>query len=106
VTCEHCIDGLRPLEWTDAKPGDPIDIAVCVCAAGMALRKADNCGARCEPLWRVWCAVHGVDPSRVFMLEQVYTPEELRIVGLVPPAPPTGKSREAAILAAAAKVRR
>lgn len=82
MTCEHCVNGLRPLEWTDAKAGDPVDIAVCLCEAGQAYRLGQNCGRRTVALWRVWCAAHQVDPSRVFMLEQVYSAAELAAVGL------------------------
>lgn len=97
MTCDHCVNGLRPLEWTDARPGDPIDVAVCLCDAGQAYRRAENEGHATVPLWRVWCAVHQVDPSRVFMLEQIYSRDELAAVGLVASAAPA--SREAALLA-------
>lgn len=92
------------MEWADAQPGDPIDIAVCVCEAGQAYRLAVNERRRTVPMWRVWCAVHQVDPLRVFLLEQIYSAEELRAVGLA--APVEKQSREARILAAAAKVKR
>lgn len=104
MTCDHCVNGLRPMEWTDARPGDPVDVAVCLCEAGQVYRRAENEGHKTVPLWRVWCAAHQVDPSRVFMLEDIYTADELRAVGLLP-AVVEAKTREAAILAAASRRR-
>jgi hypothetical protein len=98
MTCDHCVNGLRPLEWTDAKPGDPPEFAVCLCDAGQAYRRGVNNGRSAMPLWRVWCAQHRVDPSRVRLMEDVWTAEELAAVGLRNgPAP---MSRAAALLAA------
>lgn len=104
MTCDHCVNGLRPLEWTDATPGDPVDVAVCLCDAGQEYRRATNEGRRTVPLWRVWCAVHQVDPSRVFLLEDVYSGAELEAAGLR--KAPVSLSREAALLAAGRKVKR
>lgn len=83
MTCDHCINGLRPIEWKDAKPGAPWDFAVCLCESGQAYRRSENEGRKTVPLWRVWCARHQVDPSRVFMAEEVWSADELRAVGLI-----------------------
>jgi hypothetical protein len=100
MTCDHCVYGLLIQEWTDA----PHDFAVCLCDAGQVYRRDTNEGHRTVPLWRVWCAVHQVDPSRVFLLEEIYTGEELTAAGLT--KPPVSLSREAALLAKGLKVKR
>jgi hypothetical protein len=101
VTCETC-DGLGMLiqEWTDA----PHDFAVCLCQAGQAFRVAENRGRRTVPHWRVWCSRWQVDPSRVFLLEEVYSRDELAAAGLT--AQPTAISREASLLAAGRRSRK
>lgn len=79
VICAHCGDlGMAIQEWTDA----PHDFAVCVCRAGDQWRNDDNNGRTVTPAWRVWCAREQVDPSRVFMLEDIYTAQELAAAGL------------------------
>jgi hypothetical protein len=98
VTCPYCLDGLLPVEWTDAEP----DWAVCLCAAGQALRVASNQGKATVPRWRLWAARWGVDPARVYLLEAIYTPQELAAVGLAVSGP---VSVEAALLAAGRKRR-
>ena len=94
MSCENCHDkGLTVLNWTDAEP----DYAVCICAAGLALRVNRNVGHTVLPLWHVWCAREQISPTRVYMLEDVLTAEELALVGLrVPAAEP---APEAALLA-------
>jgi hypothetical protein len=52
------------------------------------------------PLWRLWAAREGVDPSRVVMLEDVLTADELKDRGLSAGVEPTVERREAALLAA------
>ncbi len=99
MTCPVCVNGLLVQEWTNA----PADYAVCLCEAGQVYRRATNEGRDTVPLWRVWCAVHQVDPSRVFLLEQVYSAEELASVGLGASTDPV--SREAALLAKGGRVR-
>lgn len=97
MTCDHCVNGLRPIEWSDAKPGEPVDFAVCLCEHGQAYRRDTNEGHQTVPLWRVWCAIHQVDPSRVFLMEQVWTARELAAVGLGQAASPP--ARESVLLA-------
>jgi hypothetical protein len=101
MTCQACADkGLLRLPWDDdAEPG----IGVCLCAAGLALRVSRNMGREVLPLWRVWCAQYGVDPARVYLLEDVLSAEELAEAGLTVPAKGAGQDREAALLAAARK---
>jgi hypothetical protein len=97
VTCLYCIDGLVPLEWAE-----PFSWAVCLCAAGQALRVANNQGKATVPRWQLWAARWGVDPARVYLLEALYTPQELAAVGLAVSGP---VSVEAALLAAGRKRR-
>ena len=96
MNCAHCGGlGLAIQEWTDAES----DYAVCVCEAGQAFRLADNNGRSVVPQWRLWCARWDVDPARVFMLEDIYTAQELAAAGLSRPV--AGGGRESALLAAA-----
>jgi hypothetical protein len=99
MTCSHCVNGLRPLEWTD-----PLEIAVCLCPSGQVYRQATNNGRVVEALWQVWCAVHQVEPGRVYLMEQVWSAEELAAAGLRPAAAPA--NRAAALLAAGQKGKR
>lgn len=105
MSCEHCVNGLRPLEWTDAKPGDLPDFAVCLCPAGQAYRRGENEGRRTVALWRVWCAVHQVDPSRVRLIEDIWSAEELAAAGLTMLAAAGPASRAAALLAKGRRTR-
>lgn len=98
MTCDVCLDGFLVVEWTDAPP----DVAVCLCEEGQRWRYAENDDKPTVPQWRVWCARWQVDPARVFMVEDVWTAEELAAVGLGV-EPVVAISREAAILAAASK---
>lgn len=101
MSCDVCADGWVVVEWTDA----PHDFAVCLCPAGEAWRVAMNHGTPTVPRWRVWCAQWQVDPARVFMVEDVWTAEELAAVGLgVEPVAPI--TREAALLAASKRAKR
>ena len=99
MSCDVCIDGFVVVEWTNAPP----DFAVCLCATGQAWRRADNNGRQTVPAWRVWCAQWQVDPAKVFMVEDVYNPQELAAVGLVKPK--ADVSRESALLAAGRRKR-
>lgn len=100
MSCENCGDkGVTVLNWTDAPP----DFAVCLCSTGLDMRATANEGKATVPLWRVWCAVHQVDPSRVLMLEAVHTPDELAALGFVQSAP---VDHQAALLAAGRKAKR
>jgi hypothetical protein len=97
VTCSTCQDkGLVRVNWQDADP----DFAVCLCATGLSLRVDRNYTAAVSPRWHVWCAREQVDPSRVWMLEDILTPQELaeRGFGVAPDV--RVPDREAALLAA------
>jgi hypothetical protein len=100
MTCANCDDkGLTVLNWTDAEP----DYAVCLCSVGQELRRSTNEGKTTVALWRLWCAVHQVDPSRVRLLEDVHSVEELVQLGFG--SQPSG-NRESALLAMAKKGKR
>jgi hypothetical protein len=75
---------------------DDLQFALCLCAAGMALRNTDNNGHKVPALWQVWCHRHQIAPSRVFRIEDVLTPERLASKGLT--TQPV-MDREAALLA-------
>jgi hypothetical protein len=77
---------------------DDLSFAICLCDAGRALRWDRNGKARTVPLWRVWCAREQIDPSRVTLVEQVFTTGELEAAGLSPAAVPKA-DRRAALLA-------
>lgn len=95
MTCETCSGlGLLIQEWTDA----PHDFSICVCEAGQAWRRAENNGHKTVPQWLLWCARWQVEPERVFLLEDVYTGQELAAAGLSKPV--VDFNREAALLAA------
>lgn len=95
MSCSVCSDkGLVRLNWADADP----DFAVCLCEMGLRLRVNRNEGRDVAPLWHVWCAREQIDPSRVFLVEDVLTPAELAERGLSLTLPQG--DREAALLAA------
>lgn len=97
MTCAMCGGhGLVRLNWNDA----PEDYAVCLCAAGLAMRNERNNGKAVAPLWAVWCAREGIAPSRMYLLEEALTAEELAEAGFAPAPPPTVKDRETALLEA------
>jgi hypothetical protein len=99
VTCDVCGDlGMLIQPWTDA----PHDYAICLCPAAAWYRSDVNAGRHTGTFgWQLWCAMHQVDPARVFRLEEIYSPAELAAVGLS--QQPIPFDREAAILAAAGK---
>lgn len=92
--CPACEDkGIVRMAWTDSpEPG----FLLCLCAAGMAWRNDQNNGKTTTPLWMVWCAKHQVPHEAVYLIEGVFTPEELREKGLIPP--PSDASREAVLM--------
>lgn len=105
MTCATCQDtGFYPfVDAENTAPAEAITVAdlhfaVCLCEVGQSLRRGENNGRRTVSLWRVWCAREQVDPSRVFLLEEVFSAEELAAAGLRRVAAPL--SREAALLAA------
>jgi hypothetical protein len=79
MDCDICAGkGLVTLNWADAPP----EYAVCLCQQGLAMRVTRDGSFA---LWEVWAAREGVDPSRVWRLEDVLTPEELRERGVGQP---------------------
>lgn len=103
MSCAVCQDGLIPFvpsgnPKADAEIGAAdLCFAVCLCASGQAMWSRENHHRTVAPLWRAWCAKHQVEPSRVYMVEDVYTPAELSAAGLM--GKPSELSREAALLA-------
>lgn len=67
----------------DAITADELQFAVCLCAKGQTMRSRNNTGRKVAPLWVVWCARERVNPARVWMAEDVYTPAQLAACGLV-----------------------
>lgn len=102
MTCAVCNNhGIVKLNWSDA----PEEYALCLCASGLALRRQEKPEDTWFP-WQVWAAKSGVEPSKVFLLEEVLTPEELRERGLsLPSAAPAAVDREAALLAIGKRTR-
>jgi hypothetical protein len=96
VTCGVCQGkGLVRVNWADAAE----DYAVCLCAHGLALRVNRNYTAhQVAALWQLWGAREGIDPSRILMLEDVLTADELTARGLAAGVEPR-QDREAALLA-------
>jgi hypothetical protein len=98
MSCEVCADhGVVKLNWSDA----PVEYAICLCPFGLELRVSRNVRSQVTPLWQVWAAREQVDPSLVWMLEDVLTPAELAERGFqrgVGEA--SAQSREAALMAA------
>lgn len=93
MNCGVCGDrGLVKLNWADAEP----DFGVCLCLEGLRMRVDRNNGNAVAPLWMLWCAREQVDPSRIFLLEEVLTPAELADKGLAKQA--EIETREAALL--------
>lgn len=89
--------GLAVANWD----GSPPDYAVCLCPMGVQMRTDVNGGKQTGfALWQVWAYTNQVDPSRIFLLEEVLTPAELAARGLVAAQQQGGHSREAALLAA------
>lgn len=78
--CMTCGDkGIVRLNWEDA----PEDFAICLCDAARWYRSDENAGRHTGVYgWQVWCAREQIDPSRMFLLEEVLTAEELRAAGL------------------------
>jgi hypothetical protein len=98
MTCRNCGDiGMIRVSWSNA----PDDFAVCLCAAGRSMRNTTNRKDTGFALWQVWAAREQIDPSRVFLVEEVLTPQELAARGFSVTARPTLVTREAALLASA-----
>jgi hypothetical protein len=102
VTCPHCDNkGIIRLNWADA----PDDYAVCLCPVGLDLRSTDNNGHAVAPRWWLWAARNHIPLERVFLAEDVLTPEELAERGWLQTQPPVG-TVEAKLRAAGNKAKR
>jgi hypothetical protein len=88
--------GIVVLNWSDA----PHDYAVCLCETGERYRMDRNHGRRVTPQWAIWCAREGIAPSRMYLLEEALTAEELAEAGFGNLDRQTPRSREAALLEA------
>lgn len=101
--CSTCGDkGIVAANWND----HPFDFAVCLCAAGLWYRSDENAGKRTGVYgWQVWAYREQIDPSRIFMLEEVLTPQELAERGFQMPQAPTLVARGSALLAASRKAK-
>ena len=96
LDCPVCADrGIVRVNWEDAPP----DFAICVCGTGLSLRVDRNYTHVTAPLWHLWCAREGISQERVFLLEDVLTPDELTARG-IPAAEPSDETRETALLRA------
>ena len=101
MSCETCGDkGITRLNWSDHAE----EYSVCLCPAGLELRKAENSGKTCVPLWVLWAHQRGIAVDRVWLVEDVLTPEELAVRGLTA-GPQSSYDREAALLAATRRKR-
>ncbi len=79
MTCPSCNDkGVFKISYHD---GAVPDYALCLCAAGERMRKADNCGKPCAAQWEVWAHQQGIDPARVAPMEDLLTDEEMAARG-------------------------
>lgn len=100
LDCPVCLDrGIVRVNWADA----PDDYAICICGTGLELRVDRNSKAGVYPLWHLWCAREGVSQDRVFLLEDVLTPEEIAARSIPaddPEPPPPVLSRDDALLQA------
>lgn len=102
MSCATCGDkGMVTLNWSDAPP----DYAVCLCPIGLGMRAERNNGKAVAPLWLVWASLHQVQPSRIYLLEEALTPDELRAAAFTAPTQ-TPDTREAALLAAGRRGKR
>jgi hypothetical protein len=108
MTCVECDGhGLVPflpfdsrVSVEEATMGD-LGFAVCLCPSGQALRVSVNAKRRVAPQWVLWAARHSVDPSRVALLENVFSAEDVAAAGFSRPV--AQMNREAALLAASRK---
>lgn len=99
MICHSCGDkGMIRVPWTDDKAED--DFAICLCDVGQDMRNTRNAGKETGyALWQVWCAQNQVQPSRIYLMEEILTPAELAERGFGP-ASAVPVDREAALLAA------
>lgn len=79
MTCKSCGDfGICVIFYED----NSTVYAICLCLAGEHWRRTQTFkGERTDPLWHVWAHQHGVPYSKIRMLEDAVTPEELQARG-------------------------
>ncbi len=79
MTCASCNDrGVFRVAYHD---GSPSEYALCLCAAGEAMRRAKNNGKPVTPLWQVWAHQAGIPLDRIAPMEALLTDEELAARG-------------------------
>lgn len=106
MSCEACHEGFIPYAPLDCPKADDdvtaddLNFALCQCSKGRLLRSNQNNGRKVTPLWRVWCAAQQIDPSRVALVEDVFSWEQLVEMGLQKATQLPPVDREAAMLAA------
>lgn len=97
MNCQSCADvGVIRVPWADA----PDDFALCLCAAGTEMRSDCSHKPTAFALWQLWAAREQIDPSRVFLLEEILTPPELAARGFTTAVQSPVAAQEAALLAA------
>src|SRR6185436_7565476 len=92
MTCTSCNGrGIFKLfSYDDNGPtGDPVEWAICLCAAGSPYRVQSNNGKAHLPHYQLWAIRHGIDPERVAPMEVLYTDEELAARGFGQVSAPT-----------------
>lgn len=92
MTCESCEDSGIVAYLPESSPKADSDVttadmfyAVCLCDAGQRMRSEHNNGRKVSPLWLVWCYRNQVNPERVTMLENAFTPADLERAGFRKP---------------------
>lgn len=100
MICRSCGDkGIIRCPYTD-NPDEDL-FALCLCPTGQTMRTTRNAGKETGyALWQVWCAREQIDPSRMYLMEEVLTAQELAERGFQAPGKAQPQSREAALLAA------
>lgn len=76
MSCQACGDkGIIRLRYHD---GSPDEFGVCVCQAARWYRSDMNAGAHTGIFgWQVWAYREQVDPSRVFLIEELLDDDEM-----------------------------
>lgn len=100
MSCPSCGDkGVIRVRYHD---GSPDDYAICLCAVGLRMRDDTNGWKKTGyALWQVWAAREQIDPSRVWLLEELSTAQEIADLGFGMHGQSTPVvGREAALLAA------
>lgn len=96
MNCQSCADvGIIRVPWNNA----PDDFAICLCAAGADMRSSRSRSQTAFALWQLWAARGQIDPSRVFLLEEILTPPELAQRGFVAAVQSPVAAQESVLLA-------